>query len=258
MTIAELIVKSSIHVILVKQDENNPEVIQKPIDFGSGFLLNYLNRTFFVSVSHVTDKNGLITTLETNLPFDEKGPILKTIKGICYFDMINFKNVDPVKSSKDFEDLLQNGKRLDIAFAEITEPIELMQPEIDFGKFKVEAGSKLPLFMDDATTPVEGESYGFYGLIGQDYIGKYLKMTPTFKYGLVYHQTTPYGFYKFLAPSIVRRKDFEGCSGAPILDSQGRIAAIACKVASGTKIIYGFPIQECKRLIDISLKTGIL
>jgi len=63
----------------------------------------------------------------------------------------------------------------------------------------------------------------------------------------------------FLASErILDSKDYEGCSGAPILDSQGRIVALACTVGTSSKIIYGFSIQECKKLLDYALKTGML
>jgi len=63
----------------------------------------------------------------------------------------------------------------------------------------------------------------------------------------------------FLAPEIITDKEnYEGCSGAPILDSQGRIVALACAVLTNSKVIYGFSIQECKKLLDYALQTWML
>lgn len=249
MTDAEIIVRSSIQVFLAKVDHSKPE------GFGSGCVIEYLNRRFFVSVSHVTDMDDLTTFLETNQPFDEKGPILQPIGGICYFDQLK---VTETMSLADFEAMLEKGKRLDICFAEIKEPVDLLQPEMDFGSFKVPASNKLPLFMEDAVEPIKDERYGFYGKIKPKYYGPGLKMTPTFKHSLLYHSTKGH-FYMFLAPQIIMDKeDYEGCSGAPILDSEGRIVALACSVHTGSKIIYGFSIQECKKLLDYALQMGML
>lgn len=249
MTDAELIVRSSIQVFLANPDHPQPE------GFGSGCILIYLDRTFFVSVSHVTDMGGLTTFIETNQPFDERGPIIKPIGGICTFDLIK---VDKDTSLEDFEAVLEKGKRLDIAFAEIKGPIELLQPEMDFGVFHVGACSKLPLYMGDAVFPTKDERYGFYGKIRHKYEGHVLRMTPTFKHSLTYHRTKG-DFHLFLAPErILDSEDYEGCSGAPILDSQGRIVALACAVFTGSKIIYGFSIQKCKKLLDYALQTGML
>jgi hypothetical protein len=249
MTDAELMVRASIQVFLAKADYPKPE------GFGSCCVIVYQNRRFFISVSHVTDAEGYTTFLETNQPFDKRGPIIQPIGGICYFDQIK---VTKDMSLEDFESVLQQGKRLDIAFAEIKHNIELLQPEMDFKAFKVEASTKLPLFMEDATMPTKDERYGFFGKVRHSYNGIQLSMIPTLKHSLKFHRTKG-EFYMFLAPQIISdSEDYEGCSGAPILDSQCRIVALACAVHTGTRIIYGFPIQKCKELLDYALQTRML
>lgn len=249
MTDAELMVRSSIQVFLAKAD------YPKPVGFGSCCIIIYRERRFFVSVSHVTDADGYNTFLETNQPFDERGPIIQPIEGICYFDQIK---VTDDMSLEDFESVLQQGKRLDIAFAEIKHDIALLQPEMDFRAFKVEESIKLPLYMDDIALPTKEERYGFFGKVRHQYNGMQLAMSPTLKHSLTFHRTKG-DFYMFLAPQIITdSEDYEGCSGAPILDSQCRIVALACAVYTGTRIIYGFPIQKCKELLDYALQTSML
>lgn len=249
MTDAELMVKSSIQVFLAKAD------YPKPVGFGSCCIIIYRNRRFFVSVSHVTDADGYTTFLETNQPFDERGPIIQPIVGMCYFDQIK---VTDEMSLEDFESVLQEGKRLDIAFAEIKHDIALLQPEMDFKAFIVEESVKLPLYMDDISLPTKEERYGFFGKVRHQYNGIQLAMSPTLKHSLTFHCTKG-DFYMFLAPQIITdSEDYEGCSGAPILDSQCRVVALACAVYTGTRIIYGFPIQKCKELLDYALQTGML
>jgi len=162
-------------------------------------------------------------------------------------------------SLEDFESILEKGERLDICFAEIiNQDVDLLQPEMDFGVFKVDSGLKFPLFMEDAVVPSKDERYGFYGKIMPEYEGITLKMTPSFKHSLKFHRAQDH-FYIFLAPKIITKKeDYEGCSGAPILDSQGRIVALACAVRTGSTMIYGFSIQECKKLLDYALQMGML
>jgi hypothetical protein len=52
---------------------------------------------------------------------------------------------------------------------------------MNFGVFNIEAGTKLPLYMEDAAIPTKEERYGFYGKIRHKYEGRVLHMTPTFK-----------------------------------------------------------------------------
>jgi hypothetical protein len=133
-----------------------------------------------------------------------------------------------------------------------------LQLEMDFKAFKVEACTKLLLFMEDATVPTKDERCGFFGKTRHKYKGIQLTMLPTLKHSLIFHRTKG-NFYMFLAPDrILDKEDYEGCSGAPILDSQGRIVALACAIVTNSKIIYGFPVQECKKLLDYALQTGML
>lgn len=172
-TAPELMVRSSIQILLA--DKENP----KPEAFGSGCILEHRERFFLVSVRHVTDIEGLTTFLETNLPADKKGAWIKPIGGLCYFDL--FK-VSDATSINEFDDLLQNGQRLDITFAEIKENMELIQNELDFGAFKVEAGHKVIIDSRDIGTPTREENYGFHGRIKHEYEGFSLKMQNTVKY----------------------------------------------------------------------------
>jgi hypothetical protein len=253
LTDAETMVLASVQVFLAKYSH------PKPVAFGSGFTINYLDRTFFISVSHVTDRKGLTTFLETNIPFDPNdGPILKTVDGICNIDLLNTAGV---QTPEELEELLKSGKRkrLDISFAEfIPNGIPLLQQETDFGSFKVPFCEKLTLEMSHIAVPDKEERYGFYGQIRPQYSGINLKMTPTLKHSLKYHGIKD-DFYIFVSPETIRtKKSFAGCSGAPILDSQQRLVAIACAVATPSRFIYGFPIQKCKQLLDYALNTNSL
>tara|TARA_R110002012_G_scaffold248828_1_gene425377 strand:+ start:3715 stop:4092 length:378 start_codon:yes stop_codon:yes gene_type:complete len=124
--------------------------------------------------------------------------------------------------------------------------------------FEIKAGKKLFLNLEYATIPDKEKLYSFYGKVKPEYKGIHLHMTSTFKHNLKYHRTNGY-FHMFLAPEIIENADdYKGCSGAPIIDSEGRIVALACKVVVGSKIIYGFSIQECMKLIDLSINTNQL
>jgi hypothetical protein len=163
LVIAEqLMVQASIHVLIA--DKKHP----KPVGFGSGCIIEHRDRFFLVSVRHVTELGDLTTFLETNLPPDERGTPIQPIGGLCYFDLFKVTNTTNIK---EFEDLLQNGKRLDITFAEIKHNIELIQPEIDFGAFKVNEGHKIILNTNEIATPNKEETYGFFGRIKQKYEG---------------------------------------------------------------------------------------
>jgi hypothetical protein len=197
--------------------------------------VNYVDRLFFLSVFHVTNYD-LCAYLETNLPANEIGPPIQPIGGLCSFDL--FKVTKDMQVN-EFEDLLQKPKEtLDITFAEIKTPFTLLQPEIDFGAFKVDAGPKAYLYLDNIAETTSEKVYGFYGKIKQESKGKTLEMIPTLKHGLKFHRTNV-NYHMFLALEIIKdSEDYEGCSGAPILDDDGNLVALACKVMTGYRVIY--------------------
>lgn len=240
------IIRSSVQVFLVNPDRPQPE------GFGSGCILQYNGNKYLLSVRHVTDYD-LTTTLETNLPPDRTTTPIKPVGGLLYFDQIKLgENFTPKEL---LEELDKGGDKLDITFGKIQEPLELLQKEIDFGAFKIEAGKKLILEETNITTPSKNDIYGFYGNVRHSYNGLYLQYLPELKNHLTYHRTTG-NFHVFLSPQIIKDKyDYKGCSGAPILDSNGNVVALACKVKVDSKLIYGFSVQECMRLLKISIET---
>jgi hypothetical protein len=243
-------VRSTIHVLLCKPDYLMPE------DFGSGCLINYRGKCFFLSVAHVTNKPDLKVYLETNLPPEDGTSPIQPIGGLFTFNV--FK-INDITDSKELIDKLDNPtKPIDITFAEIKTPIKLICNKIDFGSFIVEESNRIIIEIGDVIDPNEDETYGFFGNIRQDYKDKYLVRTPTLKYPLKYHHGQG-KIMKFTYPEkLDNKKDFEGCSGAPILDSKGNLVALACTVATGSKIIIGYPIRECLKLIDMTINTNQL
>ena len=247
MRVEELAVRTSIQ--LFQADKN----IMEPVGFGTGCIVKYLGHTLLLSVSHVTNDDGLTTFVETNSKTENNKTPLKPIGGFVWYD--TFKVNDKMNLT-DFVKLIETkAERIDVTFTKLTENFEVKQRAIDFGHFKIEAEDKLMLDLEYATFPDKEKTYYFYGKVRHEYKGKYLKMTPTLKSGLKFHKTNGY-FHKFLAPELIKDKDdYCGCSGAPILDNEGRIVALACKVVEGTNVIYGFSIQECMKLIKLTIET---
>jgi len=250
MTVEELTIRSSVQIY--QADKN----IMKPEGFGTGCIVRYLDNTLLLSVSHVTNDDGLTTFLETNLPIDGNTTPLIPIGDLIFYDV--FKIIDGMDLT-NFVNLIENKtERIDVTFAKLKGKVELKQPEMDFGYFQIESSDKLMLFLDDASVPDKDKSYSFYGKVRPEYQGFYLKMTPTLKTGLKFYRTNGY-FHMFLSHDIIKDKDdYRGCSGAPILDSDGRIVALACKVVENTKIVYGFSIQECMKLIKLTINANEL
>jgi hypothetical protein len=80
----------------------------------------------------------------------------------------------------------------------------------------------------------------------------------TFKLDLTYRRTTG-RFHIFQTPKIITDKsDFEGCSGAPILDQDGMLVEVVQSVYVPSTMLLAFSISELKRLLDIAILTNLV
>ena len=243
----EVAILASVQVYTMENGEENPS------GFGSGFILKYKDRYFFTTVFHVI-KDEVETFLETNLPPQKDKQTLQPIGGIYSFNLLK---VPPGISLDGFEELLTKpGEIIDIAFSEYfpNKMGPLIQREIDFGGLKIHEGRKIILDEQNISQPNKDCIYSFFGNIKHEYEGVDLKFSPKLIYDLKLRKN--FGdFYKFqVQKTILHKEEFEGCSGAPIIDNYGNLVAIVCKVATGTNLVYGFSLSKLIELIDYTIK----
>jgi hypothetical protein len=177
---------------------------------------------------------------------------------MCFFDLYSLPENTAV-NIRTADDLFKNFKeRLDISFCEIKCEMKFLQPAWDFGAFKIDAGEKICLNLDLADRPDKGKKFGFCGRIKQKPDGHIIQSTPIFKWDMEYVSDKG-TFHRFILPELIKdADDYRGSSGAPILDEEGKLVALAAKVWEGTKLIYGFSIDECEKLLDYAIAVKML
>ena len=256
MDIINLTVKASYQLYVV-----DPETIE-PDFFGNGCIVNYQGRSFLLSVRHVTDKRDRAVCIQTNQPPEEDlQSSLYSVGSLCYFDEyrlpenihdIEFQNIEELQAKSNKE------PDLDIAFCEIKDDVECIQPEFNFGEFRIDRGHKVHLNLDLAGDPCEGRIYGFSGTVRHQVEPAIIRSEPTLKLGLNY-QCTVGKYHLFRAPEIIRDdSDYKACSGAPILEDTGKLVGLFTSFNKCSTMIFGFSILECKNLLDRSLELGLL
>lgn len=254
ITMDEYAVRASVQIYMV-----NPKS-QLADAFGSGFIVKFKGDFFLVSVSHVINHNGLVVTAETNKPpVDGVIPLLN-IGGLMQYNLIS---ITEKSTPLDLLNALEKGgDRLDITFARLNEKPEIFQREIIFKDYlHIKGSGKILIDLDTETTaePDKTKLYSFFGYIKPVYDeNNILHMTPTLKNNLKYQGSDKY-FHRFLTQKIITSKeDYQGCSGAPIIDNYGKFVAIACKLKENTKLLYGFSAKEFIKLLDASIEKGLL
>lgn len=250
--IIDMMARSSLHVVMLGSDK-------MPRGYGSGCIVKYRMRNYLLSVAHVTDVANLSVCIETNEALVNNNSPLYCVGAMSYFDQYQ---IDPelLKRGLSIEDVLQRaqGKTLDITFCNINEELKLVQKEWDFGSFKIEEGEKIYLDLDQAVQPEKGKLYGFFGRVKQGLSGMVLRMQVTAKINLEYSGDQK-EFHKFLVPELITdEEDYQGCSGAPILDEDGKLVGLAQSIFTGTKVVMAFSIKKCKELMDAAIVTKMI
>lgn len=248
-----LIASSSLQLAVL-----NPDTLL-PYDYGSGCLVYYKEKILLLSVAHVTDNASKIIAIVTGQPPVAGKSVLYGVGGMCHFTVYTVNPEDLQKGVTDIKTLLSTPKKpLDISFCEIKAKLNLAQEEWDTGFGIVNKGEKIILRLNNAAEPIRNKLYGFYGIIRQGISQPTNGGQPTIKVDLQYRGMTG-NMYRFTAPKIISdNNDYKGCSGAPILGEDGEPVALACSVATGTKMMFGFPITECCKLIDKAILAGML
>ncbi len=246
LTALDLMVLQSVELLVVRGKR------MIPVSCGSGCIIRYRDKTFLLTVAHVTDFDNTSTCIVLNKQHEDGRMMLYAVEPQNYFDDINIK-FEKLSELKSFNEIPQELiKTIDVSFCEIKEPLEIIQPEVDFGAIKVKKSFKAVIDLEkDSAEPNQKNYYGFCGKIRHDPKPDVLSRIITLKYDLKFHRTRDKYYNLFLTPEIITDSaDFEGCSGAPILDNEGKFVGLAASVYTNSKVLLGITVKEIKRLLN--------
>lgn len=232
------VVKSTQHTIMV-----DPKTLM-PTSGGSGCLIIYKERLFFVSVQHVTEKVGKQAALDTGTG-NEDGTNVFSLPALNFIDQFNIEGLEID------EPILQRLKSLDICYTEITGSIEIRQRLKKFGEIVVTSDSKRMVYSNLDYEPTTEEGYCFHGRIRGKLEGNTLRQIDKLVLGIKYDcKIGPYERF-ILDKEIIDELDYQGSSGAPIFSETGEPVALVAHGYLGKKYLYGFSIRELRKYLDI-------
>lgn len=214
---------------------------------GSGCFIEYKGVVLFLTVYHTVKDYSLDTMIVTDFDVNKGvkllsvGIIPPTIKGNLntkYFSDIDFACVKLNNMPKCY-------------FFNLDE----------YGKI-VTRYKRISLKTCLTDVPINSETYGFAGFIrGKIKNNCTSKFNITLCQELAYYDNLKYigtndDYYIFSLPNKNYNNDnFKGTSGAPILDSNGKLVSLVacgCPSEDGKQwLIYGFNLEKYKILIDI-------
>lgn len=252
MGIIELTVTSCIHLV-----RSNLKDL-KPISIGSGVIIKYKERFFICTVSHFSDypeeNVGIVTGRVKNNETE-----VYYLGDFSYLTKINFEEMP------DAEDLVycienpdKSGDKLDIAFREISLLENIVQDKREFdlngiGKITVNQGGKSLLFVDDDYQIDTNHQCSFFGRIRPKLENGILSFQEALYWNLPIKSVGEEFIEMDLGAPINDHARFKGCSGAPIIDTRGRLIGLVTHGEKDTtkSSIYGFRFDKVKQWIDL-------
>ena len=150
---ANHVVKTTQHVVMINA------ITKMPSSGGSGCLINYRGRLFFITVQHVADKIGKQTCIDLGKHQTDGNDVYNV-------GAMNFLNQYEVVKIDGKNQELKELKPLDIAYAEVRGNFEAFQREMQIGDYRISSDYKRIHFSETPELRKKNECYSFFGRIG--------------------------------------------------------------------------------------------
>lgn len=231
-----------------------------PLDSASGSLVRYRGNKLFLTVSHATLKSGKwcfkVDTDKENNKVKYYCPIFRFL---TKFQIRS--DIEDKEYYKTLKEIIEFVNNVDFSYAFVPEDLVAKEEFIDnTHKKKIEC-EKVIYDLENIGIPNTNENYSFYGETKTkiNLHEKIYSFTPKMVVDLKFLKKFD-DFYVFKLNHIIKdeqeAKDYKGCSGAPILNSEGNIVSLITHCKPNTPWIFGINLEKYKLAIDIDILSG--
>lgn len=208
-----------------------------PTGLASACIIKYAEKKILLTVHHAT---GNMQNWGIQVRYDPaNGTLIKPLGSMCFL--------------KSFDVNTKISNDIDFSYVEIPPDIEPSSQEIDAVSGSILSEKKrLTSTVDFDKKPDKNELYGFSGQILPALTEDSLITELRIYTGLKYIGDED-DYYVFELPfNHPGHEHFQGCSGAPIIDSKGKVVALVCKGDIPTNRIYGVSLKKYEAAISAS------
>lgn len=215
--------------------EIGPE--RKPVRFASGCLVRYKTEVFLLTVAHATGNDG--EWAFQNRYDTESGTELYRL------GPMNFIKIGRLKKPK--------LREVDFSYKRLTDPPSPSHQEFDDQRKVALETPKTILTSDLSATPDGEDRYGFFGLTQQRQEGALLHQISKLETGMRYVESRG-DYHEFELQKPYRKiEEYQGCSGAPILDEAGTLVALVVQGNKRKTRVLGLNLSAYRAVLDAQI-----
>ncbi len=208
-----------------------------PVGFASGGLVDYQGERLILTVQHATGDTGNGAIEVKFVP--GTGTQLYKIGSMMFLKIGNLV-------AGTIEDV-------DFSYALVPTDLQPVQQEVSSKGQIMSEVPKLILSLDPTLNPDHANEYGFAGLVKPTIYHEYFFSQLKVHAGLRFIRSQG-NYHVFKLPGKhPGHEEFVGCSGAPILDRQGRLVSLVCGGRMDTDEILGLRLSYFRSALDIEV-----
>lgn len=246
----ERIIKSTVHIVM------SDTKTYLPRGLGSGCIVEYKGKELLFTVAHVTDIQAAACIVTGHPPVLNNIPMY-SVGGMWFLDSFDItKYEEQLEQLKTVPARIEDWDfgQIDFSFATLKHKIEYLQNEIKFSDLIIDSGEKLTIPVTLTEMPSEESIYGFFGRIKAKWMmvnGNPTLASQEVLYGGLKYTRKIGHYYEFKLPGPIKsHTDFQGTSGAPIMDTNGNLVSLVTHGYEGADRIYGIALSDFRSGIE--------
>jgi hypothetical protein len=210
---------------------------RKPINHASACLVKYRGHLFVLTVAHATGNQGNWAIEMRYVPG----------KGMEMFQLggMGFLTAAKIKHNK------LRSREVDFSYKLLTQLLAPRHQVLSTTGVVMSDESKLTLESDLSLSPDSAGEYGFWGLTRQTFDSHNLVAIPKLELGMKFERIEGDQFFFKTRQPYKTYKDYYSCSGAPILDGDGRLVSLVVEGDKRKTGIYGLDLRNYRCALDV-------
>ena len=258
----------SLHEVLVKTSyltqitEPDNSAFDRPVGYGSGFIIQYDTFKFFVTADHTIHVDDYGSDVEHRTwkdyniaifnnysdPSEPLSTLITPLGGFYYMEEFNLIDIEQLPRPIDVSLCLMKDDKFKYPF--LTDSVKFINGEIfDSGQ------SKFYIQKECFADPTFDKKYFIYGKIKVKIVeGIKMQWENTLKASLAFQSVSGH-FLLFNTPEIISNKaEWEGLSGSAVLSEAGECVGVLCDVLEGSRSVWVMPISKVELLLKIAIQ----